>query len=71
MWDKIKAFFVNKYLQSFIRTAGLWLSTTLVAIGVAPELAGRFANDTRAVLEIVVPYLVVQLLSFLNAKKSK
>ena len=69
MLEKIRLWILNRYAQSFIRTFGLWVGTVTTAIGVDPELASRFANDLSAVLAIVVPYVIVQLLSFMNAKK--
>jgi hypothetical protein len=69
MLEKIRLWILNRYVQSFIRTFGLWVGTITTAIGVDPELAQRFANDLSAVLSVVVPYLIVQALSFINAKK--
>jgi hypothetical protein len=69
MLERIKLWFLNKYLQSFIRTFGLWVGTVISAIGVDPELAGRFATDLTTILTVIVPYLIVQALSFINAKK--
>ena len=69
MLERIKLWFLNKYLQSFIRTFGLWISTVITTAGVDPELANRFATDLNTVLVVVVPYLIVQVLSLINAKK--
>jgi hypothetical protein len=71
MLEKIRLWFLNKYLQSFIRTFGLWVGTVVSAIGVDPELANRFATDLITVLSVVIPYLIVQALSFMNAKKKE
>jgi len=69
MFDEIKAWIMNKYLQSFLRNLGSRVVAWLVLIGVAPALAESFWSSTIAVLVIIAEYLIDQYFSVKNVAK--
>jgi hypothetical protein len=69
MFSKLKAWIMNKYLQSFLRNLGSRVIAWLVLIGVAPALAESFWANSVAVLIIIGEYLIDQYFSVKNAAK--
>lgn len=66
--DKLKAGLAIKFIAPYIKTIAPYLITWLVALGVDPALAERFANDGTLVLVAVVTFAIDFFLTSVRKK---
>jgi len=69
MLDKIKAWVMNKYLQSIVRNLGSRVIAALLLIGVEPAVAEAFWSNATAIAIVLGGYLIDQYLSVKTSNK--
>ena len=63
MFSKIKAWIMNKYLQSFARNIGTRVVKWLAILGIAPDVANVWWATTTLIIVELAEYLLAQYLS--------